>query len=207
LERLISTKLTEGQYILNPHIAVSVVQYNSKRFMILGSVNGSGSYPLQAKERVLDAISKSGGIDFEQGGKKGMIIRTLNADTPSERKIVIRIDLEDLLKGGDQISNLFLEDRDLIYIPKADFYYIIGQVGSPGKYPYQEKRITLVEAIIAAGGFTPLAARNRTRILRVEDGIEKIIEVKVDAITKTGKKTQDIPIFPGDVIVVPESYF
>ena len=58
-----------------------------------------------------------------------------------------------------------------------------------------------------AGGFTNIAARNRTRIVRVENGMEKIIEVKVDAITKAGKKGQDVRIWPGDVIIVPESFF
>ena len=67
--------------------------------------------------------------------------------------------------------------------------------------------ITLVEAISMAGGFTKIAARNRTRIVRMEDGIEKIIVVKVDAITRAGKKGQDILLRPGDVIVVPESFF
>lgn len=37
--------------------------------------------------------------------------------------------------------------------------------------------------------------------------MEKIIHVKVDAITKAGKKGQDVSILPGDVIVVPESLF
>ena len=67
--------------------------------------------------------------------------------------------------------------------------------------------IDLVEAIIMAGGFTKIASRNRTRIVRMEDGKEKIITVKVDAITKSGKKAQDIRIQPEDIIVVPESYF
>ena len=64
-----------------------------------------------------------------------------------------------------------------------------------------------MEAIGMAGGFTPIAARNRTRIIRVENGVEKIIEVKVDAITGAGRKIQDVIIQPHDVIVVPESFF
>ena len=58
-----------------------------------------------------------------------------------------------------------------------------------------------------AGGFTQIAARNRTRIIRMENGEERIIEIRVDAITSDGKKGQDVRILPGDVIVVPESFF
>lgn len=207
IESLIALKLAEGQYLLDAHVSVIVTDYLSKQFMVLGSVQEPGSYSLREQERLLDAISKAGGIDFEQGGKQGMIIRTENLGTDNERKIVITVDLPALLKGGDQFANLPLMNKDLIYIPKADFFYIIGQVQEPGSFPYLEKAITLVEAIGKAGGFTPIAARNRTRIIRVEDGVEKIIEVKVDEITEAGKKGQDILIQPGDVIVVPESFF
>jgi len=207
IEGLIAGRLAGGGFILDAHVSVIVSDYRSKQFMVLGSVKEPGSYPLQARERVLDAISRAGGIDFEQGGKAGMIIRTRNPNTEYENKIVIRIELTGLLKGGDQLSNLTLHDKDLLYIPKADYFYIIGQIRNPGSYPYLEKEITLVEALSKAGGFTQIAARNRTRIIRVENGIEKIINVRVDAITKSGKKGQDVLIVPGDVIVVPESFF
>jgi polysaccharide biosynthesis/export protein len=207
IEQFISTKLAEGKFLLDAHVSVTVSDFKSNQFIVLGSVKEPGTYPLQAKERLLDAISRAGGIDFEQGGKEGMIIRTLNPNTAQESKIVIRIELPSLLKGGDQVSNLLLADNDLLYIPKAEYFYIIGEVQNPGSYAYLEKKITLVEAISMAGGFTSIAARNRTRIIREENGAEQIIEVKVDAITKAGKKRQDIRIEPGDVIVVPESFF
>jgi len=207
IEKLISNKLAEGQFVLDAHVSVSIEEYKSKQFLVLGAVETPGSYPLQAKERVLDAISKAEGIDLEQSGKQGMIIRTLNPNSVREEKIIIRIDVSELLKGGNQVSNLLLADKDLLYIPKAEHFYIIGQVKRPGSYLYQEKDITLVEAISMAGGFTPIAGRNRTRIIRMEKGVEKIIHIKVDAITKAGKKLHDIKIVPGDVIVVPESFF
>jgi len=213
IEKLISLKLAEEQYLLDAHVSVMVTGYNSKRFLVLGAVEKPGSYSLQARERVLDAISRAGGIRrsrdsyYEQAGKKGMIIRTENRNTDQERKIVINLDLQTLLKGRDQVSNIFLTDKDVLFIPTAEHFYIIGQIIRPGSYPLTDKDITLVEAIGMAGGFTRIAARNRTRIIRVEDGVEKIIEVKVDAITDAGKKIQDVIIQPGDVIVVPESFF
>jgi polysaccharide export outer membrane protein len=213
IEKLISLRLAEEQYLLDAHVSIMVTGYNSKRFLVLGAVNNPGSYSLQARERVLDAISRVGGIRrsrdsyYEQAGKKAMVIRTENPDTEQERKIVINLDLEGLLKGIDQISNIFLAEKDVLFIPTAEYFYIIGQVRKPGSYPLTDKEITLVEAISIAGGFTPIAARNRTRIIRVENGVEKIIEVKVDAITDAGKKIQDVIIQPDDVIVVPESFF
>jgi len=207
IETLISNKLAQGQFILNAHVSVNVEKYKSKQYMVLGVANQPGAFSLHAHERVIDAFSQAGGINFKQAGKIGMIIRTLNPNVDKEKKIVIRFDIQQLLKEGDQLSNLILEDKDLVYIPKAEYFYIIGEIQQPGSYPYLEDKITLVEAISNAGGFTKIAARNNTRIVRVEAGIEKIIEIKVDEITQKGKKGKDIQIQPGDIIVVPESFF
>jgi len=204
IEKLISAKLAEGQYLLDAHVSVTVMDYNSKQFMVMGAVKEPGSYPLKATERVLDAISRAGGIVFDNVGKHVMIIRTSDLNAGNEKKAVVRMDVDGLLKGGAQF---LLQDKDLVYVPKAEHFYIIGQVTTPGSYLYQQENITLVEAISMAGGFTPIASRNKTRIVRVEDGVEKIIQVQVDAITKSGKKAQDVKILPGDVIVVPESFF
>jgi polysaccharide export outer membrane protein len=207
IEKLISLKLAEGKYLLDAHVSVMVTDYKSKKYLVLGSVKNPASYSLQAQERVLDAISRAGGLEFEKSGKKGMIIRTENPNSSTERKIVINFELINLLKGKDQISNIFLLDRDVLYVPPAEHFYIIGQVKEPGSHPMRDREITLVEAISMAGGFTSIAARNRTRILRVEGGVEKIIEIRVDAITDAGKKIQDVLIQPNDIIFVPESFF
>lgn len=206
IEKLISDKLSEGKFLLDAHVSVTIREFKSKKFIVLGSIRSPGTYPLQAKERILDVISRAGGIDTDQSGKSVMVIRTLKYGTNREEKIVIRVDLNELMRG-DPVSNMLIFDKDVIYIPKAENYYIIGQVKNPGSFPYTGRELTVVEAIIKAGGFTPIAARNRTRIIRVEDGIEKIYEIRVDEITEEGKRVHDIQIKPGDVIVVPESLF
>jgi polysaccharide export outer membrane protein len=207
IEMLISRKLAEEQYLLDAHVSVMVTDYRSKQYLVLGAVNNPGSHALQAQERVLDALSKAGGLRTEKVGKRAMVIRAENPNTAREQKIVINIDLQGLLKGKDQVSNIHLLDKDVLFIPAAEYFFIMGQVKSPGSYAIPEKEITLVEAISLAGGFTPIAARNRTRILRMEEGVEKIIHVKVDAITTEGMKIKDVVIQPNDVIIVPESFF
>jgi polysaccharide export outer membrane protein len=214
VERLISQRLAEEQYLFDAHVSVIVTQYLSRRAIVLGAVKTPGSYPLQAQERVLDVVSKAGGIgaasgvaEMERAGGRALIIRTEAPDTEKERKIVIDIDLEGLLRGGQQTSNILMWDKDILYVPPADYFYIIGQVRVPGSYALRNRDVTLVEAISMSGGFTPIAARNKTRIIRVEDGVQKIIEVAVDAITHGGKKVHDIVIQPHDIIIVPESFF
>ncbi len=207
IENLIAEKLAAQQYLLNAHVDVQVIEYNSKHFFVLGEVGTPGSHPIQARERIMDALTKVGGVEEEKASNRLMLIRTLNHDTSEESKLVIDINLVDLLKKGDQNSNIQLEDRDVLYFLPVEQFYIIGQVRGPGSYDMPEDELTLVEAIGMAGGFTRIASRNSTRIIRLEDGVEKVIEVKVDEITDAGKKIQDVVIKPEDIIVVPESFF
>ena len=58
-----------------------------------------------------------------------------------------------------------------------------------------------------AGGFTKVASRNGTRIIRNEDDEEKAIPIRITDITKKGMKDKDVVLQSGDVIFVPESFF
>ncbi len=208
IEKLISRELAKGDFLYDAHISVMVSKYESSKFSALGALKNPGNYPLQARETILDGISRAGGVDNEKGEKQeAMIIRTINADQSGESKISINIDLQALLKGKDQISNIQLVDKDVIYIPKENYFFIMGQVKNPGSYAFTKRDINIVEAISTAGGFTPIASRNKTRIVRSEGGVEKIYEVRVDAITAGGKIAQAVFVKPNDLIIVPESFF
>ena len=230
IEEVIANSLAEGQLLIDAQIAVMIEEYGSKKYQVLGEIRRPGSFSLRAEERLLDAISAAGGVAPETAGKELMLVRTVKQrasaaageaeswgksptfngeygpdDQPA--KIVITVELERLLRGNDMISNLALHDNDVIYLPKAEFFYIMGQVKAPGSYKLTQKDLTLVGAIGNAGGFTSIASRKKTRIIRVEDGLEKIIVVNVDAITSAGRKIQDVLIKAGDIIIVPESFF
>jgi len=208
IEKLISQELAKGDYLYDANVSVMVTNYASSKYAVLGAVKTPGTYAIQTREKILDGISKAGGIESEKGEmQEAMIIRTLNPGKQNESKIVINLDLQGLLKGKDQISNIALMDKDVLYIPKENYFYIMGQVKNPGSYAFTKKDINIVEAISMAGGFTHIASRNKTRIVRNENGVEKIYEVRVDAITKGGKITQAVFVRPNDLIIVPESFF
>ena len=67
--------------------------------------------------------------------------------------------------------------------------------------------MTVLGAVAAAGGFTPIAAPDRTRVIRTVDGNSKTIPVVISDITKRGEKEKDIPLEPNDVVFVPQSFF
>ena len=209
IEGRIAKLLADG-YLVNPQVMVTVKSFVSRNAIILGAVATPGSYPLKGRFFLLELISQAGGILSESAGSDILIWRTSDAKSATrgenEREQVIRIGTERLLKEGDMRLNVPILDRDVVFVPEAEHIYIIGEVRKPGSIRLQRDRITALEAITMAGGFTPIAASNRTRIIRVTDGVEQTIPVPVRDVIR-GERSRDVVLMPGDVIVVPESLF
>jgi polysaccharide export outer membrane protein len=78
------------------------------------------------------------------------------------------------------------------------FFYVGGEVRSPGRYPWSSD-ISLLKAINTAGGFTDFANRGKVELTRAKAkknyDVEKIRQ----------RPEQDLPIQPGDSIYVPRS--
>ncbi len=83
---------------------------------------------------------------------------------------------------------------------------VIGQVMRPMSIPYHEG-MTVLDVVLAAGGLTPYAAGNDAKIEREVDGHVKTIHVHLYDLIDKGELSQNLPVKPGDVLVVPESFF
>lgn len=82
---------------------------------------------------------------------------------------------------------------------------VLGAVKNPGTFPLSAG-MTVVQAISAAGGFTPLASRNDTVVTRKNAaGEPKRIRVAVDEVTAA--RAEDIELVAGDIVFVPERIF
>lgn len=92
-------------------------------------------------------------------------------------------------------GRLLLKPRVWVNIEEYRPYFMQGQVGRPGAFPYQPG-LTVSRAVIVAGGFTPRAAKNRVFLVRDNDKTQTRIPV--------GPTT---PVRPGDTVIVDESFF
>jgi polysaccharide export outer membrane protein len=99
------------------------------------------------------------------------------------------------VEQGDTSLNITLQDGDTIYISKAGFYYVTGEVKKPDAYKYEPTSV--IKAITKAGGLTNKASARNVKIIRMVKGTEVVLE----------KVAMDEPVRPDDVIVVPESFF
>jgi polysaccharide export outer membrane protein len=83
---------------------------------------------------------------------------------------------------------------------------VIGQVTTPQALAFREG-MTVLDAILAVGGLGPFASGNRSKIIRVEGGKQREIKVKLDNVVNKGDLATNVPLKPGDVLVVPETAF
>jgi len=83
---------------------------------------------------------------------------------------------------------------------------VVGQVAHPQAVPYREG-MTVMDAILAVGGLGQFASGNRARIVRIVNGQEQIIHVKLADLMNNGDIQENVSLRPGDVLVVPQSMF
>jgi polysaccharide export outer membrane protein len=189
----IAGKLSEmlaGGYVVNPQVIVFIEEFRSKKVTAMGEVSKPGLYELPGQTTFLELLSRAGGLT-KDAGDKAIVKRKLSQGEQS-----FTIDMKRLVEKGDTSADMNLQDGDSIYIQKAGFFYVSGEVKKPDVYKFEEGT-TVLKAITMAGGFTDKAAEKRIKIKRKEGGKENTLE----------KVGPDELIRPDDVIVVPESFF
>ncbi len=103
-------------------------------------------------------------------------------------------------KLEDAITNAYKGDyfvNPQVNIEVIDFrpFFILGEVKTPGNYPYISG-MTVLQAVSVAGGYTYRAKKSDIKLHRIVNGVKKEISVK-----------EESNIFPSDVIHVEERFF
>lgn len=83
---------------------------------------------------------------------------------------------------------------------------IIGEAAKPQSLPYSED-MTLLDVIIAVGGLTEFADGNGAVLTRVINGKYHKYSVRMDDLLQKGNMSENVDVLPGDIIVIPESWF
>lgn len=83
---------------------------------------------------------------------------------------------------------------------------VVGSVTTPRGVPYRAG-ITVLDAIVGAGGLSQFAAGNRATIVRTVGDRPLECRVRLDDLIKSGDVSQNIRLQPGDFVIVPESSF
>jgi polysaccharide export outer membrane protein len=83
---------------------------------------------------------------------------------------------------------------------------VVGEAAEPKALNYREK-MSLVDLMISVGGLTEFAAGNKAYILRTAGGKQQRLGVRLEDLLRGGDISANVDMLPGDVLVVPESFF
>jgi polysaccharide export outer membrane protein len=184
-----------------PQVTVTLREVNSYRVYFLGRVGKPGVQTSKSEVTLLQGLSMAGGI---QGGAD------LSLAYVARGKERLPVDFVKLLHDGDLSQNITLEPDDTVVVPDnpSNVIYVTGEVKQPGMMPFlKERGWTALKAVVAAGGFTQFAARGRAYLIREEAARRVAIPVDFNDLMRSSDPSKDVPLGPGDILVVPQSLF
>lgn len=193
----LSSRLTEvlEKFVKKPVVTVSVSQITNNRVYVSGGGSGPTVVPLAGRTSLLKLLCRLeslGNADL----RRAYIIRD------GQR---VEADFYRLFVKGDISHDVTLEPEDVLFLPTQELnkVYVTGAVQDP-KYIFYREGMTVLDAILEAGGFGEYAKQNDVLVVR-KDSQELELRIKDLMFGKDLK--QNIALQPGDQVVVKESMF
>jgi polysaccharide biosynthesis/export protein len=90
--------------------------------------------------------------------------------------------------------------------PFSEQVRVVGEALEPQAIPYRDD-MTMLDVMIEVGGLTEFAAGNRATLVRTADGQERQYRVRLDDLVRDGDITANVAMRPGDVVIIPETFF
>jgi len=169
---------SEWFYVLGPGDSINV--------FVWGNSEVSGSFPIRSDGKVTMNLVE----DLQASGR-----------TPTQ-----------LAREIEKILAKYIQDPVVTVTvgggigPYDQQIRVLGEAAKPQSLSYRE-HMSLVDLMIAVGGITDFADGNRASILRVVDGKPQQYGVRLEDLLKDGDVSVNVDILPGDVLVIPESWF
>lgn len=215
LQAVLTSKL-KG-IVKNPIVTVIVTEITNNKVYIFGGGVSSGVYSLNQRTTLLQLLCQIGQQQHSPAGATGTgaasLVGAQDADLQKayvlRRGEKVKENFYDLFINGQTSDDIIIEPNDAIFIPAYTDknVYVMGAVNTPKAIEYREG-LTVMEAILGAGGFSKFASPNDTVIYR-KDGSKKeiTIPVKMKRLMNDGDLNQNAKLKPGDCVVVKEGIF
>jgi polysaccharide biosynthesis/export protein len=213
LETELVTRLRE--YIVQPVVSVSVVQFRSEPVFFVGAFLRPGIYPLQGRRTLVEMISSVGGLQ-PKASRRIRVTRRAEYDViplpgatqdPEKKTSSVEISMGTLRENINPAEDIVLKPYDVISVDRAELVYVSGEVTKVGGLELEERdSVSVLQALAMSGGYTRDADRTKLRILRPIMGTARRGEINVDMKSVLEGKANDFPLLPNDVIYVPRSF-
>ena len=183
-------------------LAVPVREVTLGRVLVVGEVGEPRALSYVEGMTFLDAFLGAGGGTDTADLKNAKVARQQG----SGEAIEIPVDVDDLLKRGDLRKNIVLSPGDILIVPfksTQDRVLVVGEVKTPRAIPFRDG-LTLLDAFVETGGGTDYADLDSVKVVRADaDGKKKEVGVNLERIMKKADLSLNLPLAPGDIVVVP----
>jgi polysaccharide export outer membrane protein len=174
--------LEAGGYFSKPVMKVDIASFASRYVTVLGEVLTPGLVPIDRPYHLSEILARSGGT--KETAADYVVLRS---EHRPERRLSIN-----LLATGDSSDDPLVTPSDKIFVPKAELFYITGQIHGPGAFPL-ETGMTLRMAIGRGGGLTDQGTDHGVKVTGKDGTVRRLnLNDKIQA---------------GDVILVGEKLF
>lgn len=182
-------------FVKEPIVTLSLEQINSNKVYISGGSQWSGVVDLKDNMtlfRLLCQLGNLDGADLESA----YVLR-------NNKKVLAGF--YQLFVEGDMRRDIEIMAGDILHIPSNTWnrVYVVGAVITP-RYQVYDPKLTLLDAILDAGGFNDFANKSNVAIVR-KGG--KQLTVDLRELVKGKDVSQNMLLQPGDYIIVSESIF
>lgn len=192
-EKKIADGLREGNFIKQPQVSIFVAQVKGNQVSVLGMVSRPGRYPLEhTNTRLSEVMAQAGGVVIGSGSDTVIVTGTRKG-----QPFRAEVDFPQIFAANSTVEDLVLQNDDTVYVDRLPYFYVYGEVQSPGTKPLQ-RDMTLIQALASAGG---LNLRGTEKGIRVHRRDPATGQVRVVQPGMNDKLQRD------DVVYVKESLF
>ena len=199
-----------SKYIKEPTVSVIVTAVNSFKVYIVGEGVGapaSGNSSGQAGAGVITLKKNTSLLQLlaQLGSLKGADLNNAYLLRNGKR---LDNDFFKLVVKGDISQDIQLRPGDTLFIPDNfdKRIMVVGAVKTPVIIQYREG-LTVLDAILNAGGFTEFAKQNDVLVVRKSGKETKTIEARMKDVVRDGDISKDVPLMPGDLVIVKTGIF
>jgi polysaccharide export outer membrane protein len=185
-------------------ILVIPEQYGKNSFSMLGQVQKPGVYdiPEGSHMTVVDALSLAGGFTPNASQNDVNVKRMVHGELS-----IFKVKAGDMTEDPDVVPFEILPGDIVLVQYRNSAFSILGQIQKPGIYAIPEgAHISIIDAILMAGGYTRVAAQNSVTVKRLVEGKLTIFKVKAGDMAKD-PGVVPFEVLPGDIVTVNESWF
>jgi len=205
VEHAIAAALKKGGVLVDPVVAVSVIEYRSHPINVIGAVRTPLTFQAYGRVTLLDALTRAGGVTETAGDYIVVSESVADGDNPGTALPMRRIALKRLLDGTNPDANLVLRGGEEIRIPEAAKIYVGGNVRRPGAFVVQDgTRPSVLKMLALSEGVTRYAQKT-AYIYRGDAGSRGKKEIPVEISRILQRKAPDVPLEPDDVLYIPEN--